>query len=180
MTMLFNASGLVFSGPVNSTPNSVAHATGTYLWDPVANVGIWNISARLFYNGGFNSVNVGSWLDGSYPMTFQFSPSAFQASSPVNNGTVNGDISMSFSPSLADTTILVNGTYSLQDDFAPYTATGVISGTLTSVSMPIPEPSSVALLLVGLVTGAVFVKFTDYLQMRKLHRGTYHQSLLDA
>ena len=87
---------------------------------------------------------------------------------------------MSFSPSLADTTIFVSGTYSLQDDFASYTATGVISGTLTSVSMPIPEPSSVALLLVGLVTGAVFVKFAGHLHLRKLRRGTYHQSLLDA
>ena len=147
----YDASGLIFSGTTSGVPYAV-HASGTYTWDTVSNTGVWNISVP--YDPNNHGFDLGGWFNGfngSVQMNTSFSSTSFDTSYPTNNGTVNGDISIKFATPLGQASDAVTGTFQVQNDFAPYAYSGAISGALAPAS-PVPEPSVLILLLVGMLT----------------------------
>lgn len=154
--MIYDASGLIFSGTPSGFPYSV-HASGTYAWDAVSNTGVWNISVPYDpYNHG---VDLGGWFNGfngSIQMNTTFSSTSFDTSYPINNGTINGDISIKLASPLGQTNDAVTGTFQVQDDFAHYAFTGTISGSLApALPATVPLSSSFMLLLVGILAFSV-------------------------
>lgn len=148
--MLYDAGGLIFTG-TNLGFSYAVHASGTYDWDAVGNTGIWSIS--LPFDPYLNGVNLGGWFNGfsgSVQMTTTFSPTSFDTSNTLNNGTVNGDISMVFASPLGQTLDSVTGQFQVQNDFAPYDFSGTISGFLAPAAS-VPEPSVLIFMLVGII-----------------------------
>ena len=155
----YDASGLIFTKtPTPGGGSYAVHASGTYAWDAVSNMGIWNISVPFDPMG--NGIDLGGWFNGfngSVKMNTSFSSTSFDTSYPTNNGTINGDISIKFTSPLGQAKDATTGTFQVQNDFAPYAFTGTISGALApALPVTVPLPSSFMLLLAGMLVIVMF------------------------
>ncbi len=151
MNIVYDASHLVFTGVINGYPAQSIHATGTVSWDPVAAAGSWSVSVPFLTYSDSVSVDLGAWIDGLYPSVIEFTATSYTVTSASNNGTVQGDINLGFAAPLGLASDTVSGSFSAQNDFAPYTLTGTVSGYLVPQTTTVPEPATALSLSAGLL-----------------------------
>lgn len=151
MNIVYDASDLVFTGVINGYAPQTIHATGTVTWDPATATGSWSVAVPFQTFSANGAVDLGAWINGSYPSIIEFTPTSYTVTSSSNNDTVQGDIQFAFGTPLGHARDTVSGSFSAQNDFAPYTLTGTVSGSLVPQALPVPEPSTAWMLGVGLV-----------------------------
>jgi hypothetical protein len=156
----YDVSNLAFAGTLNSLVPQTVHASGSFSWNDATQTGLWTISVPFNSYSDSGQVDLGAWINPTGPpFSVEFTPLSFHISYQGNNDTRQGDVQMNFVHLLNGVRDDVTGTFNVQDDSAPYTLSGTISGYLLPQVPSVPEPEVLSMLLLGLVLGAALMHF---------------------